>query len=282
MNLEDFSKLLTKAFVQWRAHKASQFASSFAFFSVLPLPSLLIIFTAVFTSLFGSEAIGQVLGEVKNISGIRIADLFTHLIGVAQSPSTTIFASTISIVMTFIGVLGAFRVLQDSFNTIWSVKLRKRRLSEEARNLVFPFILVLGAGFILLVWTFTTTILVAFIDILFPHLKEFSMLIQVVDLASSFILITLLFASVYKTVPRVEVRWKDVQIGSLLAATGFTISKYFFEFYIDSFVFASTYGIAGSIGAALLWIYLTAQILFIGAEITQVYSTQYGSHAVLS
>lgn len=84
MNGKDFSKLLAKAFDQWRTHKASHLASSFAFFSILPLPSLLVIFIAVFTSLFGNEALGQIFGQVKNIAGTKIADLIAQLASYAR------------------------------------------------------------------------------------------------------------------------------------------------------------------------------------------------------
>ncbi len=102
-------------------------------------------------------------------------------------------------------------------------------------------------------------------------------LVNILTFAVSFALITLLFAMIYKVLPDVEIAWRDVWIGAAVTALLFTIGKFLIGLYLAHSTVASTYGAAGSLVVLLLWIYYSSQILFLGAEFTQVYATRYGS-----
>jgi membrane protein len=92
--------------------------------------------------------------------------------------------------------------------------------------------------------------------------------------------ITLLFAMMYKFLPDVKISWGDVWIGASITAILFTIGKTLIGMYLGRGSFGSTYGAAGSLVIFLAWVYYSAQILFIGAEFTQVYASKFGSNIV--
>jgi membrane protein len=100
------------------------------------------------------------------------------------------------------------------------------------------------------------------------------------DLIISFLLITALFGMIYKFLPDIRIKWRDVWIGAALTSMLFTIGKFLIGLYLGHSAISSTYGAAGSVIAVLLWVYYSSLIFFLGAEFTQVYATQYGSGVV--
>src|SRR5262249_28006264 len=102
----------------------------------------------------------------------------------------------------------------------------------------------------------------------------------IVDAIASLIVYTLLFAAIFKFIPDAEVAWSDVWLGAAVTAVLFLIGKYLLSIYIAKSSTASAFGAAGTLAALLLWVYYSAQILFIGGEFTQVYANRYGSRIV--
>jgi len=83
----------------------------------------------------------------------------------------------------------------------------------------------------------------------------------------SFLLIFLTFALIYKLAPYVKVRWRQVLPGAFLAAALFELVKTVFVVYLDRIAdFEAVYGSLSSIIVLLLWLYLSALILVLGAE----------------
>jgi len=140
---------------------------------------------------------------------------------------------------------------------------------------------VLGVGFLLLV----SLVISAGLAALGTYIEAIGLpaiIFQVLNFVISFGVVTLLFAAIYKVLPDVEIQWRDVWIGAAFTALLFTIGKFALGQYLGRSAVASTYGAAGSLAVLLLWIYYSAQILFFGAEFTQVYANKYGSHVVPS
>jgi membrane protein len=136
-------------------------------------------------------------------------------------------------------------------------------------------ILVIG---LLLVLSVLLSLVLSLVTGFFQHLLPVpSFFIQVCDFALSFLLITLLFAVVYKVLPDVDIAWTDVWVGSAITAILFTLGKFLFGMYLARSTIRSAYGAASSLAIILMWVYYSAQIFFIGAELTQVYANRYGS-----
>jgi membrane protein len=184
-----------------------------------------------------------------------------------------IVATVIGIATLVFGASGVFGELQSSLNTIWEVAPKPNQgIWATIRQRFFSFTMVVGVGFLLLVSLIVSTALGA-IGTLFGQ----SVIWNVINFAISFGVTTLLFALVYKVLPDVKIQWSDVWIGAVVTALLFTIGKAALGWYLGRQSTTSTYGAAGSFVALLLWVYYAAQILFLGAEFTQVYAKEYGS-----
>lgn len=144
----------------------------------------------------------------------------------------------------------------------------------------FSFTMVLGVGFLLLISLIISTALQAFNELVSGILPSFLFLAQTLNFLISFAVVTILFALIYKVVPDVRVAWRDVWIGALVTAFLFAVGKWAIGLYLGNSAPGSTYGAAGSLIVLLLWVYYSAQILFLGAEFTQVYANKYGSRIV--
>ena len=278
---KEFISMSKDAFRQWRRHSALQRASALAFFTIFPLPSLLLIITAILAQVYGqAEAAQQVLQQITSVVGPAIAGLVGQLIESARSPFTSVLAAIVSIAFTVSGALGAFGVLQDSLNTIWNVTPAKERtLKAKVQGKIFPFLFVSGLGIIIIVWSGITPILFNLVNIAFESSIGFSMLLIATSLLFSFMLATFLFAIIYQKIPDTPISWKDVRLAAIITGLLFTIGNYLFTIYVQTFSATSVYGAAGSLMALLLWIYLAAQFLLFGAEFSKIYAETMGSRS---
>ncbi|HKZ42598.1 MAG TPA: YihY/virulence factor BrkB family protein [Candidatus Hodarchaeales archaeon] len=279
MRLKEFAAMAKNAFRQWRRHNALQRASSLAFFTILPLPSLLLIITALFAQIYGqAEALQQVMRQITTIVGPSIAGLVGQLFESARNPFTSFLASIVSVAFTVTGALGAFGVLQDSLNIIWTVApVKPRSIKAKIQSKIFPFLFVSGLGIIIIVGSAIIPILFSLFSLAFESSIGFSMLLRVTNLLFSFGLATLLFAIIYAKVPDTTISWKNVRLAAVITGLLFTIGNYLFSIYVQTFSATSVYGAAGSLMALLLWIYLASQFLLFGAEFSKVYTDTMGS-----
>jgi membrane protein len=99
---------------------------------------------------------------------------------------------------------------------------------------------------------------------------------QGVNVAVSLGVITLLFAIIFKVVPDIEIRWRDVWVGAFVTAALFSAGKYVLGLYLGTSSVASSYGAAGSVVALVVWVYYSSQLVFLGAEFTQVFARRFG------
>ena len=137
--------------------------------------------------------------------------------------------------------------------------------------------MVLGTGFLLLVSLIVSAALAALNDSLASVIVITPAAVQVVNVIISFAVVTLMFAMIFKLLPDVRIAWNDVWIGAAATSLLFTIGKVLIGLYLGKSSMASAYGAAGSLVIMLLWVYYSAQILFLGAEFTQVYANRFGS-----
>ena len=274
--------LLKETFQEWQDDKSSRLAAALAYYTVFSLAPLLIIAIAIAGAIFGEEAAqGELVGQMQGLVGDSGAEVIQGAIQNANKPDTGNIASIISIVVLLFGASGVFAQLQDALNTVWEVEsdpklgiwgfIRKRMLSFGA---------VFGIGFLLLVFLVVSAILTGLSNYMSDLIPGIDLLWRLLDLMISFVVITFLFALMYKYLPDVKIKWSDVWIGAALTSVLFAIGKYALGLYLGRSSFGSVYGAAGSLMVLLAWIYYAAQILFFGAEFTQVYARRYGSQIV--
>lgn len=268
-----------KVFQEWSDDKAPRLSAALAYYTVFSLAPLLIVVVAVAGLVFGaSQAQSQILNQLSGLVGPSGADLIKSLLENANRPAAGILATIFGLIMIVLGATGVFGELKDSLNTIWNVAPKPDRgWMGMIRDRVLSFAMLLAIGFLLLVSLVLSAGLSAFGSWFSSHLGSWELLAQALDIIISFVVVALLFAILFKFLPDVKIAWRDVWLGAIVTALLFTIGKFLIGFYLGNSNVTSPYGAAGSVIVLLIWVYYSAQILFFGAEVTQVYAYSYGS-----
>jgi membrane protein len=280
MNAQAIWGLLKETFTDWNEDKAPRLAAALSYYALFAIAPLLVIVIAIAGLFFGEEAArGQIVGQVQGLVGEQSAQTIQEMVANAGSNrSTGILATVVGIVTLVFGALGVFGQLQDALNTIWEVQPKPgKSWLEVIKDRLAPFTMVLGIAFLLLVSLVISAALAAlgkFFGGIFP---EFALVGQIINFVVSFGVITLLFAMMFKFLPDAKIAWSDVWVGAAATALLFTIGRLLIGIYLGRSSTASAYGAAGSLVIVLIWVYYSAQILFLGAEFTQVYAKTYGS-----
>ena len=206
------------------------------------------------------------------------AKAVNEIIVAAQRPGKGLLASVVGLIVLLFAGSGVFGELQDGLNTIWEVAPKVGRgVWGTIQDRFLSFAMVLGTGFLLLVSLVLSAALSAIGKWSASILPGPDSVFQVANQGISLAVVTILFAMIFKVLPDVEIRWRDVWIGAVATALLFTIGKFVLGLYLGRAAVGSAYGAAGSLVVVLVWVYYSAQILYLGAEFTQSYARMYGS-----
>jgi membrane protein len=279
MRLKTAASLLKDTVNNWLDDRAMSLAASLAFYTVLSLAPLLIVAVSVAGLLFGEAAargeIGQQLGGMLGPQG---GSAIESVHANAKEPHASIAGTVIGLVVLFFGASGVFAELQDSMNAIWEVKPKPGRgVMGVVKARFFSFAMVLGVAFLLLVSLVLSAALSAVGRFLGDNLPGGAVLWFGINIVISMGVVTLLFALIFKVVPDVKIGWRDVWYGAAFTALLFTVGKALIGIYLGRASIGSPYGAAGSLVVLVVWVYYSAQILFLGAEFTRVYADHSGS-----
>jgi len=272
-------KIAKETVTDWLDDDAVTLAAALAYYALLSLAPLLMISISVAGWFLGAEAArGQVAGELTSILGSDAAHGAQAVIASGKEPQRGMLGAVVGIVTLFVGASGVFGQLQTSLDRIWEVKPKPDRgLWIQIKERFFSFTMVLGVAFLLLVSLVVSSVLSYLGTLLGATLPGGAFLWQVLNFALSFGVITVLFALIFKVVPHAEVEWRDVWIGAVVTALLFVIGKQLLGLYLGKAAVGSSYGAAGSLVALVVWVFYAAQILFMGAEFTQVQARHRGA-----
>ncbi len=195
----------------------------------------------------------------------------------AASKSSGIVATIIGITTLVITASGVFGEMQTALNAIWKAKPIGTTVSRLIRARAASLGLVAALGFLLMVSLVVSTALTAFGNYLDSVLPFGKLILTVLNVVVSLMLISFLFAAIYKVLPDRSLEWGDVVVGAVVTAVLFTVGKSLISWYIGSSAVASSFGAAGALIVLLLWVYYSAQIFLLGAEFTKVYANRHGS-----
>lgn len=274
-------QVLREAADEWMEDKASQLGAAMAFYSVLSLAPLLVIAIAIAALVFGEqEAKDQLAGQMTELMGPAGAEAVVELIQQAQQPRAGTIAAVLGLATLLFGASGVFGQLQDAMNTIWEVKPQPLGVWGYIRSRFLSFAMVLGTGFLLLASLVLSAWVTGISDLLARQMAGLDTLAQMANQLISFGVVMALFALIFRMLPDTNVAWRDVWFGAAITALLFSIGKYLIGLYLGTSSVGSAYGAAGSLVVLVLWIYYSAQIMFFGAEITQVWARKFGSRAV--
>lgn len=255
-------------------------SASLAYYTVFSIAPLLILVISLAGLFLGEDAITnslypQIKGYVGAQAAVQIQDMIKNL----ELSGKTGVAVIIGTVTLLIGASSIFVEIQDSLNIIWRVKAKpKKGWVKMLTNRFLSFSLIISFGFLLLVSLIVNILILSLSNRIIQFLPGVTIwLINGINIGITFMVISVLFAIIFKFLPDVKIRWKDVRSGAFFTAILFMIGRYLIGLYIEfSATSFSTYGAAGSLIVILVWIYYTAAILYIGAEFTQVYAEARG------
>ena len=265
--------LLAETFLEWYEDRAPRLGAALAFYTVFALAPGLILIIALAALLLGETAAqGQIISQVEDLAGDAGAQAVRAAIESARSGSS-LLATGLGAVTLLFGLWGVFGELQDALNTIWGVTTKPGGgVISVIKKRFWSFAMVVGIGFLLLV-SLAVSAWLAALGKFFSRLSPLpAATMETTNAVLSFVVITVMFAVMYKLLPDVKIAWRNVWTGAAVTAVLFTIGKTLIGLYLGRSTVASVYGAAGSLIVILLWIYYSAQIVFFGAEFTKVYS----------
>ena len=274
-------QLIKQAASEWSDDNAPTYAASLSYYTLFSVAPMLVIAVSVAGMVFGDDAArGQIQEQLQGLVGQNGAEMIGQMMISARQPGSGLLATALGLIVLIFGATGVFVQLQEALNHIWHVKPPPRNgVLGFLRTRFLSFAMVLAIGFLLLVSLVVSAVLAA-VGAWFAHLLPgWSVLWQVVNFGVSFAVITVLFALMYKILPDTHVAWKDVWLGAAVTSLFFTLGKLGIGLYLGRSSVASSYGAAGSLAVILVWVYYSAQILFFGAEFTQVYARHHGSRS---
>jgi membrane protein len=259
--------------------------AALAFYTLFSVAPILIIALAIAGWVFGPHtAETELLAQLQALTGNAGADALRNLLNSAHYSDKKGMAAVLGIVTLVVGATSVFGELQHALDIIWGTPHAKQASGWWAfiHSRLLSFGMVLGVGFLLLVSLIASAILAAFGGWLQSQFvgSQFSglqIVLPLLDVVVSFAMTVVLFAMIYKYVPREDIAWRDVWIGAIVTAFLFTIGKLLIGLYLGRSSFNGAYGAAGSLVVLLLWVYYSAQIFLLGAEFTRAFAYSQGS-----
>ena len=259
--------------VAWIDDYAPSMGAALAYYTVFSIAPLLLIIIAVAGVVFGEDAVrGQILVQLQSLMGPEGAGAVESLLKGANHPAQGFVVSIVSVVLLVVGATSVLAELQSALDRIWRVPAAKTDAGvwSALRARVLSLGMILALGFMLLVSLIIGVALAALGAWWGPIFGKWELLLQIVNFAVSLLFSTVLFALIYRYMPRATIRWRDVWIGAAVTAALFEIGKVAIGTYLGKVGIASAYGAAGSLVVLLIWVYYSAQIFLLGAEFTWV------------
>jgi len=269
-------RLARRALEAWTADYAPSMGAALSYYALFSIAPLLLIVIGVAGFFFGQEAArGEIFGQLNALLGADGARAIEGLLAAARKPASGIIAMVVGTALLVMGASTVFGELQNALDRIWRAPARQTSKGwwKLLRARVLSFGMILGIAFLLMV----SLVLSALVSALGEWWG-----LHVFDVVLSFALTTVLFAMIYKVIPRVRIAWRDVWIGAAVTAALFALGKFLIGLYIGKSSIASAFGAAGSLVVLMLWVYYSAQIFLLGAEFTRLYADEHGSRSAIA
>jgi membrane protein len=272
-------KVLKAAFKKWWSRDPFKESSVIAYAAIFSLPGLMVVIVTLAGYFFGHELVtAQLHSNIASVMGIDTADQIQQMIIYALLSKGSGWASLLGMITILIGATGVFVQLQKSLNIIWEVvaKPTKSGIWKLIRLRLFSFGLILSIAFLLLISLLITSLLAATGNWIMLHWSASLLwLFYILNLLASTIIITVLFALMFKFLPDAKVKWNFVWVGAFITTLLFMLGKTLLGLYFGKTAPGSGYGAAGSIVLILLWTSYSSIIFFLGAEFTKAYSEEH-------
>jgi membrane protein len=288
VDVREITSLIRATIGNWQEDRGSRLGAALAYYTALSLAPTLLIMLAVVVWAFGTTvAEGRVVQQIQELVGKQGAQVIQTVMQEAHLPSLGrpshgLTAVLLALVTLFFGASAVVSELRDALNIIWKVPgdpscSAGRTVWNAVKERLVSFALILSAGSFLFVSLSANVLLSIPARYLRSVAATSPNVSRAADFAISFIAVTALFAFIFKVVPTITLEWADVIAGAVLSSLLFSGGKLLLGVYLTNVGFSDTYGAAGSLIVLLVWIYYSAQMLYLGAEFTHVYASRYGS-----
>ena len=260
---------------EWWADNVSRLSAALAYYTAFAIAPLLVIGVKVAGLFYGQRRSEREAGKrLEQLLGGPAASAVQDILNRAASAHTTgTWSAVVGLAVLVYAARTLFAELQASMNSIWEVEAGPDRTwTQRLRDRMWPFLLILATGVLLLASVAAGPVLAA----LNPHVNGPMSLHHAARVAVSLAVFTVAFGVIYKVLPDVTIHWGDAAIGAAVTAVLFTAGELLLQWYLSRPGVLSVYGTAGSVGVLLLWVYYSAQVLFLGAEFTQVWARRVG------
>lgn len=277
--MKRWAKIFFAAGKSWVQDNAFKHAGAVSFYTLFSIAPILLIAVTLAGAIFGQDAArGELANQLSGLIGKEGALAAEKLLAESRPDAHGWMPAVFGGVILLVGATTVFVQLQESLNDIWGVAARPARNSFVVllvRRLL-SFSLVLTIGFLLLVSMVLTTVLSMATGFAQSIVPLPAAVLRALDLGLALAVVTVLFAMIFKVLPDVQLRWRDVWKGAFLTAVLFGAGRHLISFYLGSTGMASTYGAAGSLVLLLMWVYYSTLILLFGVEFTRAYMDDLG------
>ena len=268
--------LARRALKGWSDDGASSMGAALAYYSLFSLAPLLLVALWVAGFVVGrGEAQAVLTAHLTTLVGPSAAGAIQGLLEAAAEPSEGALAAALAAAAMVLGATTVFSELRTQLDRIWRAPPPRRQgAAAFVATRFFAFLMVVGIGVLLVASMALSAFLSAAGEVFLARSKA-SM--HAMDFAGSMVVITALFAMIYKLLPSVRIAWRDVWLGAAVTAALFWVGKLAIAFYLAHAAVDSSFGAAGAVVLVIVWVYYSAQVFYLGAELTREFALRHGS-----
>ncbi|MCC4117740.1 YihY/virulence factor BrkB family protein [Aromatoleum toluclasticum] len=264
--------VLKKTVRLWLDAQVFVHAAALAFFTVFSVAPVVIVAVTIVGLVLGeSAAQGQMAQQLEAAIGAQAAQAVQTAVAASRIKQSGILPTLAGFGAMLFGAATVFGQMQTALNSIWSVAPRPTRSSIViyVKNRMLSMTIVLAIGFVLLVSLLLSVAVRAVVEFASDWVPIPPPLLIGLDWGVSLFVVTLLFATIFRVLPDVVLRWRDVWLGAMVTALLFAVGRSLIALYLSTTATASTYGAAGSLVLLLMWVNYSSLILLLGAAFTR-------------
>lgn len=267
-------QLVKETFTEFSSEEPFTLAGALSYYTLLSLAPLLLMIVSIAGLVYGEEAArGEVLAKLALAIGQPAAQLAQDVLAHAYEHGSGWFSATIAVVGVVLGATTALAQLQGALDKIWGVKASDRAVRALVRSRLMSLVIILLLGAAVVASLIASSVITALSA---RTVDGLAFVWRLADIGVPLVLMTALFAMLFKLLPNADVRWRDVWVGALLTSALFAVGRILIGIYLGRAGVTSAYGAAGSVIGMMVWIYYSSVIILFGAELTQVYARLQG------
>jgi len=272
-SLKIFTRELIATWKRSRPPRLSAALAYYSLFSLVPILFIVLFIADIFLEELFSTA--EFYAQLAQVLGAETAALLQSAVTSLADSSTngSVLAALIGLATMLYAATGLFAQLKNALNTIWEVPASNTNSAWQiVSDRLVAFVLVIGAGCLFAVAVFANLVISSIAELFPLHLS-----LSLINNGLIFIVCTLAIALLYKILPDVRIKWRDVWAGAALAALLILVGGRLLSIYLAHSNLASAYQAAGALAVLLVGIYYLTQIFLFGVVFTRVYATTFGS-----